>query len=98
MVKSRSTVRWVTDKVADICARHVSAIYTGRAYSKFTRERLSILCSDFRIANVRFFRYNSLHFHKLTTNVNFYVFSMKILNKLADADVVVGSCNLLNDR
>ena len=23
---------------------------------------------------------------------------MKILNKLADADVVVGSCNLLNDR
>ena len=23
---------------------------------------------------------------------------MKILNKLADADVVVGSCNILNDR
>ena len=25
-------------------------------------------------------------------------FAMKILNKLADANVVVGSCNLLNDR
>ena len=45
-----------------------------------------------------FFRYNSLHSHKLTTNVNIYVFSMKILNKLADANVLTGGCNLLNDR
>lgn len=37
-------------------------------------------------------------FHKLTTNVNYSFFAMKILNKLADADVVVGSCNILNDR
>lgn len=34
MAKSRSTVRWVTDKVADI--------YTGRVYGKFTRERLFV--------------------------------------------------------
>lgn len=40
------------------------------------RATLRILCSDFRIANVRFFGYNSLHSHKLTTNANFYVFSM----------------------
>lgn len=25
-------------------------------------------------------------------------FAMKILNKLADANVLVGSCNILNDR
>lgn len=58
---------------------------------------LRILFSDFRIANVRFSIQFS-PFHKLTTNVNFSFFAMKILNKLAGVDVLAGSCNILNDR
>lgn len=98
MAKSRSTVRWVTDKVADICVRHVSAIYTGRVYGKFTRERLSVFYVLTSALQMYAFFDTILSISQTPTNVNFSFFAMKIPNKLADADVLAGSCNILNDR
>ena len=98
MAKSRSTVCWVTDNVSAICVRHVSAIYTGRVYGKSPASDSSYFVFGLPHCKCTLFSIQFSPFHKLTTNVNFSSFAMKILNKLADADVVVGSCNILNDR
>lgn len=45
-----------------------------------------------------FFSTQFYSFSQTPTNVYFLFFSMKILNKLADADVLACSSNLLKDR
>ena len=98
MAKSRSTVCWVADKVSDICVRHVSDIYTGRVYGKSPASDSSYFVFGLPHCKCKLFSIQFSPFHKLTTNVNFSFFAMKILNKLADADVLTGDCNILNDR
>lgn len=98
MAKSRSTVRWVTGKVADICVRHVSAIYTGRVYGKFTRERLSVFYVLTSALQMYAFFDTILSISQTRDKCKLLFFAMKILNKLADVDVLAGSCNILNDR
>lgn len=90
MAKSRSTVRWVTDKV--------SAIYSGRVYGKSPASDSSYFVFGLPHCKCTLFSIQFSPFHKLTTNVNFSFFAMKILNKLADADVFADGCNILNDR
>lgn len=75
MAKSRSTVRWVTDKVADICVRHVSAIYTGRVYGKSPASDSSYFVFGLPHCKCTLFSIQFSPFHKLSTNVNFSVFN-----------------------
>lgn len=78
--------------------RHVSAIYTGTIYGKFTRERLSVFYVLTSALQMYAFFDTILSISQTLDKCKLLFFAMKILNKLADADVVVGSCNLLNDR
>ena len=98
MAKSRSTERWVTDIVANICVRHVSAICTGRVYGKFTRERLSVFYVRTSALQMYAFFDTILSISQTHDKCKLLFFAMKILNKLADVDVLAGSCNILNDR
>lgn len=98
MAKSRSTVRWVTGKVADICVRHVSAIYTGRVYGKSPASDSSYFVFGLPHCKCTLFSIQFSPFSQTHDKCKLLFFAMKILNKLADADVVVGSFNLLNDR
>ena len=98
MAKSRSTVRWVTDTVSAICVRHVSAIYTGRVYGKFTRERLSVFYVLTSALQMYAFFDTFSPFSHTHDKCKLLFFAMKILNKLADVDVLAGGCNILNDR
>lgn len=98
MAKSRSTVRWVTDKVADICALAVSSIYTGRVYGKFSRERLSVFYVLTSALQMYAFFDTILSISQTHDKCKLLFFAMKILNKLADADVLACGCNLLKDK
>ena len=98
MAKSRSTVCWVTDKVSIICVRHVSAIYTGRVYGKFTRERLSVFYVLTSALQMYAFFDTFSPFSQTHDKCKLLFFAMKILNKLADVDVLACGCNLLKNR
>lgn len=98
MAKSRSTEHWVTGKVTAICVRHVSAIYTGRVYGKFTRERLSVFYVLTSALQMYAFFDTILSISQTHDKCKLLFFAMKILNKLADADVPACGCNLLKDR
>ena len=90
MAKSRSTVRWVTDKVSDI--------YTGRVYGKFTRERLPVFYVLTSALQMYAFFDTILSISQTHDKCKLLFFAMKILNKLADANVLACGCNLLKDR
>lgn len=97
MAKSRSTVRWVTDKVADICVRHVSGIYTGRVYGKSPASDSPFYVLTSALQMYAFFD-TILSISQTHDKCKLLFFAMKILNKLADANMLVGSCNILKDR
>lgn len=98
MAKSRSTVRWVTDKVSAICALAVSDICTGRVYGKFTRERLSVFYVLTSALQMYAFFDTFSPFSHTHDKCKLLFFAMKILNKLAGANVLACGCNLLKDR
>lgn len=97
MAKSRSTVRWVTDKVSAICVRHVSAIYTGRACGKSPASDSPFYVLTSALQMYAFFD-TILSISQTHDKCKLLFFVMKILNKLADADVLACGCNLLKDR
>ena len=97
MAKSRSTVRWVTDKVADICVRHVSDIYTGTIYGKSPASDSPFYVLTSALQMYAFFD-TILSISQTHDKCILLFFAMKILNKLADVDVFACGYNLLKNR